>query len=256
MALSLDKLEALAPDQASLNAARKLLNPAQWPLLATDTHGLLWGECRGSGATPYRVVLAEADAGYKCSCPSRKFPCKHALALMWIRAEGKLTFNPADAPDWVKDWVSRRRGGGAKAAGDENKPKASIAASSETEVAEVDPFAEARAAAIREKNRRAREASILAGLAELDVWILDQVDRGMAAFTGQCTQTCKLIAQRLVDAKAPGLATRIENLPATLFALPENMRELAAVEELGQLYLIAEAYRRQKSLPPELRMDI
>ncbi|NUQ29231.1 MAG: SWIM zinc finger family protein [Acidobacteriaceae bacterium] len=256
MALSLEKLEALAPDQASLNAARKLLNPAQWPLLATDTQGLLWGECRGSGATPYRVVLAEADAGYKCSCPSRKFPCKHALALMWIRAEDKLSFTPADAPDWVKDWVSRRRGGGAKTSADENKAKVSIAASSETDVAEADPFADARAAAIREKNRRAREASILSGLAELDTWLLDQVDRGMAAFTSQCTQACKLIAQRLVDAKAPGLATRIENLPATLFALPETMRELAAVEELGQLYLITEAYRRQKSLPPELRMDI
>jgi len=256
MALSLEKLEALAPDQASLNAARKLLNPAKWPLLATDTQGLLWGECQGSGATPYRVVLAEADAGYKCSCPSRKFPCKHSLALMWIRAEGKLSFTPADAPDWVKDWVSRRRGGGAKASTDENKPKVSIAASSETDVAEVDPYAEARAAAIREKNRRTREASILAGLAELDVWLLDQVDHGMAAFTGQCTQACKLIAQRLVDAKAPGLATRIENLPATLFALPEAMRELAAVEELGQLYLISEAYRRQKTLAPALRMDI
>jgi len=230
--------------------------PSSWPTIAEDRAGLIWGECQGSGATPYRISVTEADAGYKCSCPSRKFPCKHSLALMWIRAEGKLSFTPADAPDWVKDWVSRRRGGGAKASTDENKPKVSIAASSETDVAEVDPYAEARAAAIREKNRRTREASILAGLAELDVWLLDQVDHGMAAFTGQCTQACKLIAQRLVDAKAPGLATRIENLPATLFALPEAMRELAAVEELGQLYLISEAYRRQKTLPPELRMDI
>jgi len=142
-------LEALAPDQASLNAARKLLDPAKWPLLATDTQGLLWGECQGSGATPYRVALSEADAGYKCSCPSRKFPCKHSLALMWIRAEGKLTFTTDETPDWVKDWVSRRRGGGAKAATDEDKPKASIAASSEEAAAAVDPWAETRAAAIQ-----------------------------------------------------------------------------------------------------------
>src|SRR2546423_12257836 len=89
MVLSLEKIEALAPDQAALDAARKLLKAATWPTLACDDAGLVWGEAQGSGATPYRVVISEIDAGYKCTCPSRKFPCKHSLALMWIRAECK-----------------------------------------------------------------------------------------------------------------------------------------------------------------------
>jgi hypothetical protein len=76
MVLSLAKIEALAPDQAALDAARKLLKPATWPTLACDEAGLVWGEAQGSGATPYRVVVSEVDAGYKCTCPSRKFPCK------------------------------------------------------------------------------------------------------------------------------------------------------------------------------------
>jgi hypothetical protein len=71
MVLSLAKIEALAPDQAALDAARKLLKPATWPTLACDETGLVWGEAQGSGATPYRVVISEADAGYKCTCPSR-----------------------------------------------------------------------------------------------------------------------------------------------------------------------------------------
>ena len=71
-----------------------------------------------------------------------------------------------------------------------------------------DPKAEARAAAARERNRREREAAILAGLDELDIWLSDQVERGVAALVAQSGHACKLIAQRLVDAKASGLATR------------------------------------------------
>src|SRR5215470_15299538 len=78
MSLTLERIETLAPDQASLAAARKLLKPSSWPTLA-EGEGLVWGECQGSGATPYRVVVNEADTGYKCTCPSRKFPCKHSL---------------------------------------------------------------------------------------------------------------------------------------------------------------------------------
>ena len=96
--LSLDKIERLAPDQGSLAAARKLLKPASWPTLASDGQGLIWGECQGSGATPYRIAVTEADAGYKCTCPSRKFPCKHALALMWMRADSMADFAAGSPP--------------------------------------------------------------------------------------------------------------------------------------------------------------
>jgi len=109
MSLTFERIEAFAPDQASLAAARKLLKSSYWPTLA-EGEGLAWGECQGSGATPYRVVISEADAGYKCTCPSRKFPCKHALALMWMRANTSAAFAAATVPDWVKDWLSRRRG--------------------------------------------------------------------------------------------------------------------------------------------------
>jgi uncharacterized Zn finger protein len=259
MPLTLEKIEALAPDQSSIDAARKLLKPGGWPRLACDGGELVWGECQGSGATPYRVVISESDAGYKCSCPSRKFPCKHSLALMWMRAEGKAAFALAEVPEWVRDWVSRRRGPGAAATSEakDAKSKASMT-KSEAEAGETasDPKAEARAAAARERNRREREATILAGLDELDTWLADQVERGVAGLVAQSSQACKLIAQRLVDAKASGLAARLEGLTAKLFALPEAMRPVAAVEELGQIYLLAEAYRRQESLSPALKADV
>ena len=257
MAIPLVKIEAIAPDQSSVDAARKLLKGGLWPRLAWDGGELVWGECQGSGATPYRVVITESDAGYKCSCPSRKFPCKHSLALMWMRVDGKAAFAREDVPDWVKDWLARRRGA---AAGTASTPpdaarKVSLEGTS-AEEAVPDGKAAARAVAAQERNRKERESSILAGLDELDVWLSDQVERGMAAFVAQSGTACRTIAQRLVDAKAPALATRVDSLTARLFELPEAARAALAVEELGLLHLLAEAYRRQDSLPAALKADV
>jgi hypothetical protein len=258
MVLSLAKIEALAPDQAALDAARRLLKPATWPTLACNDAGLVWGEAQGSGATPYRVVVSEADAGYKCTCPSRKFPCKHSLALMWMRAEGKVAFASGAAPQWVIDWLSRRRGPAQAAPAANAASTASIAAAvaGEGGVFAVDPKAEARAAAQRERNRQDREAAVLAGIDELDLWLSDQLDKGIAAFVAGAAGACRQMAQRLVDAKASGLATRLDSLPSRLFSLAEAARPKAAVVELGIFHLIAEAYRRQDALDPALREDV
>jgi len=205
LAFDLKTIEALAPDQASLSAASKLTKRSAWVRLESRDR-LVWGECQGSGATPYRVVVNEADAGYKCTCPSRKFPRKHSLALMWMRADKSGAFAPATVPDWVKDWLSRRRGATAAINaenGDKAKSRPSIRLAEVPEAeSDADPKAEQRSAAARERNRLEREAAIIAGLDDLDTWLSDQVQQGMANFVAQTAQACRTIAQRLVDAKA------------------------------------------------------
>jgi hypothetical protein len=260
MSLTLQRVEALAPDQESLAAARKLLKPPLWPTLA-EGDGLVWGECQGSGATPYRVVVHEADAGYKCTCPSRKFPCKHALALMWMRADKSVTFAPSPVPDWVKNWLSRRRGPSPAASkvdddaqNPELRPSIRLTETRDPDT-KADPKAEQRAAAARERNRLERETAVLAGLEDLDTWLSDQIQHGMASFVAQTAQSCRTIAQRLVDAKAPGLAGRLDALPTRLFTLPGPARPSAAIRELGQIYLISQAYRRASDLPELLVHD-
>ena len=256
--ISLEKIETIAPDQASLVAARKLVKPGGWSGLCCDNAGLVWGECQGSGSSPYRVVISEPDAGYKCSCPSRKFPCKHNLALMWMRSEGRISFEPAHPPEWVQDWVRRRRTSSARAdvqEGEATEPK-SLSQATVQPIEEVDPKAEARAAAARDRSRREREEAVLAGLDDLDRWLVDQADAGLAGFAQHASKSCRAIAQRLVDAKAPGLASRLDNLPNRIYGLPEHVRGEAVLEQLGQLHLLAEAYRRQESLNAGLRADV
>ena len=91
MAIDLKAVEQLATDQSSLKAAAGLAKPAKWSGVGGSQDGaLIWGECAGSGANPYRVMADLRDLGNKCTCPSRKFPCKHVLGLLWMKAEAEI----------------------------------------------------------------------------------------------------------------------------------------------------------------------
>ena len=92
---------ALAPDPASQQAAARLAGSSRWS--QTGAAGdVVWGLCAGSGQHPYQTIADLAGPAYSCSCPSRKFPCKHALALLLLWAEGTVpeAARPAgDLPD-------------------------------------------------------------------------------------------------------------------------------------------------------------
>jgi uncharacterized Zn finger protein len=254
LAFDLKTIEALAPDQASLSSASKLTKRSNWVRLETRDV-LWWGECQGSGANPYRVVVDAGEHLTKCTCPSRKFPCKHALALMWISATKPTEFTPSDqVPEWVNDWLGRRRKTGAAAASrpaqaDKNIGEAGVA---EAEAKVEDPAAAARREAAQRKRAWDTRVSIEAGLDELDQWISDQLRLGLSSFVGASGERCRRIAARLVDAKAAALASRLDELPGALMALRGEERPEAALREIGKLVLIARAWRAAPD-DPELK---
>ena len=96
---------ALAPDSSSAASGRKLANTGQWKSLGRNADAL-WGECKGSGKDPYKVEVDLATLSVKCSCPSRKFPCKHGLGLMLIFAAKASDVAEAEPPSWVADWLA------------------------------------------------------------------------------------------------------------------------------------------------------
>ena len=219
---------ALAPDASSLRAAQPLASGRFWPLTGAADGSALWGECLGSAAMPYRTAVDLSGPAYRCSCPSRKFPCKHALALMLLWSDGAVALH-SDPPEWALGWLATRS---AKAS-DTKDPKPS-----------ADP-----AAAQRRAERR--EARVASGLTELDRWLCDQVRQGLAASQRSGYRHWDDIAARMVDAQAPGLAERLRALAAVPYSGPGWDGRL--LEEYALLRLLATACREQAGLPPPLR---
>lgn len=247
MALDLKAIEQLATDQSSLKAAAGLAKPAKWSGIGASPDGaLIWGECAGSGANPYRVMADLRDLGNKCTCPSRKFPCKHVLGLLWLNAESIVPFTVADTPAWVSDWLGRRRGASTVKPAGSATPGADkdvrAARAPEPEIVE-DPKDAARREAQAARRNEETDRAIIDALAALEQWIGDQLRMGLSGFIDDATARCRRIAARLVDGKAAVLAGRIDELPARLLALPAGDRPRGAVVELGKLVLLARAFR-------------
>lgn len=259
MSLTHDAIAALAPDQASLKAANGLTKPKKWPMRAqSEGESLVWGECQGSGANPYRTVFDTSNHGYKCTCPSRKFPCKHVLALMWMYVDDPAPFQPAETPDWVSDWLGRRRTSASapkSAAPNSGEGKSLAAAKRDEPEKPSDPKAEARKKAAAEKRAQETEAALRGAADDLEQWIGDQLRTGLAAFLEDMTDRCRSIAARLVDGKAQALASRLDELPALALAYPGEERLQLVVRELGKMVLLLAAWR-QDPADPELRRMI
>jgi hypothetical protein len=228
---------SLAPDASSQRAAQSLTSGGAWQSSGASPDadaGALWGECRGSGSAPYRTVVDLSGPAYRCSCPSRKFPCKHALALLLIWADGTVPENAGEPPGWAASWLGDRaaRTGRATAA-EPGEPK--------------DPKMAARRAG-------QREARVASGLAELDRWLCDQVRQGLAASQRAGYPHWDDIAARMVDAQAPGLAERLRDLASVPHSGPGWDGRL--LEEYSLLRLLTVAYRRQAELPAPLRETV
>ena len=195
----------------------------------------VWGAFQGSGKTPYQVRVDLSGPAWKCSCPSRKLPCKHALGLLLGAADDAGSFPDADPPDWVAEWLNKRESTA--------KAKATKAAAKPPS----DPAA-------KTKRREAREAKVAAGLDGLERWLDDLVRGGLAELDGAGPAAFERQAARLVDAQAPGLAARLRGLAEVPNSGPDWPARL--LDGLASTRLLCVAYRNQAALPDGLREDV
>ena len=220
------EVSALAPDASSLSSGRELAKPGKWATLGRSKD-VAWGEIFGSGSKPYRAAVDLAGEAAKCSCPSRKLPCKHSLALMLVAVGSPAALPPLDRPDWVAAWADGRD---AKAAGTAAPTKP------------VDAKARAR-------RRAERDARVAAGMEELDLWLRDVARRGLASVRTEPYAFWDRTAARLVDAQAPGVARRVKALGSLAARTGEAGPEAFALA-LGRLGLLSRAVARAHALDP------
>ena len=246
-----EQVLGLAPDDASRKNASGLANPRRWLRLSrheTQDVSVLWGELHGSGSDPYRCQVDLNGPAFKCSCPSRKLPCKHALGLFLLYAGQPGIFEVGAPPDWVTLWLmkradqSNRRAARVEGGGDENPSTASVPGPKESSTA-----GKARRAAERDRKIRA-------GLDDLETWLSDLLRQGLASAQTQPRSFWETTSARLVDAQAPGLARMVRKMP-DLAASGEGWQE-RLLDQTARLYLVVEGYRRIQSLPEEHQADL
>ncbi|MFD7435077.1 SWIM zinc finger family protein [Streptomyces sp. NPDC059861] len=236
-----DQVLALAPDATSRKAGSKLGAAGPWSETGSSDEGTVWGLCKGSGSKPYQTIIDIADASgpaYKCSCPSRKFPCKHALGLLLLWSGDDGAVPPGQAPDWAEQWIAGRRQRAAEKR--PTGPAGSPAAAADPE------------AARRRAERRAER--ITAGATELEQRLSDLLRGGLAAAEQAGYGLWEETAARMVDAQAPGLAARVRELGAIPASGPGWPVRL--LEECALLHLLDQGWLRRDRLPQTLAATV
>ena len=232
------RVTSLAPDARVAAAGLKLAKTGTWSDVGYH-ESLLWGQCKGSGKNPYQVCADLADSAFRCSCPSRKFPCKHAVGLLHLWCDGAAA--PGEPVEFARQWAERRA---------ERAAKAAERAAGTTPAPDADPATAAKRAKAARARAARREQRVTDGLADLDRWILDQIDQGLVA-TGESRSTAlRRLAARMVDAQAPGVAARLGELATLDDKDPDWLGELAS--ELGAIHLLARAWAGREHLPADL----
>ncbi|MFR9751145.1 DUF5691 domain-containing protein [Nocardia sp. 004] len=98
-----------------------------------------------------------------------------------------------------------------------------------------------------------RSARVRAGLAELDVWLTDQVRTGLAE-SARSYHAFETIAARMIDAQAPGPAAVLRRLPA-IVATRTDWPDIL-LREYARLHLLIAAHRQLDAVSPALRASI
>ena len=217
-------MEAFAPDARSVTAAQKLAKPGPWSETGS-TDALLWGKCQGSGSKPYQVSVDLTGPAAKCSCPSRKFPCKHGIALLLLWSDGDGTIADSESvADFASEWAEGRTARATKKAAKADAP--------------VDPEAQAK--------RLAKRLDLMtSALDDFELWLSDLYRQGAGAVRNREYAFWDDTASRLVDGQVPGLAARVRQMPSLLVG--DDWVD-AFLAETGQWYLAARSWARRDEL--------
>ena len=180
MTLTEQMIQLQAPNPAAVENGRKLSQKGSFSARCRTQDGALyWAQCAGSGKTPYRVSIdwTVPDAPVcRCSCPSRQFPCKHALGLMFEQLAGR-EFETAELPQDIADKRAKQAARAAKkeeTAGSPPKPK--------------------RVNAAAQKKKLAKQ---LEGLDMAEQMANDLLSTGLGALAGSSAQTYDKLAKDL-----------------------------------------------------------
>jgi len=223
------QIEALAPDQASNKNAMTIFNKTPWEVYRSDR--ALWSAIKGSGSRPYLCAMDISSIAFKCSCPSRKFPCKHGLALGFYLAHHTIEqIAAAEEPEWVKEWIDKRS---AKAAAPKAPPK------TQEQI---------------EQKSLSRWESLQSDIEYIELFLSDAMKGGILEFANKDAAYWQNHAKAMVDKKIAGLNRYFNALASIDYGAATHREQILGV--LTSLHLIVRAARSHDKISDEVRGEL
>lgn len=247
--ISIDEgfVDAAAPNADAAKNGRALVLKGKFLKLHTSEDGtLLFGHCQGSGKEPYLCSsdFAVPDAPvHRCSCPSRQFPCKHSLGLMYAFVQGKK-FSAAEVP---ADLAAKRE-----------KSQARV----EKKKEEVDKPKVVNKGALAKKIKAQLE-----GIDLLEKLTLDLVRLGIGNVNAKSAREIEEQAKQLGNAYLPGAQAALHNFTKLFYgedlAAERSAKEREAVysealDQLGRLSSLVKqgrVYLQKRLEDPDLKPE-
>jgi hypothetical protein len=246
IALTEEFIQAAAPNADAAKNGRALVLKSKFLTLHHSAdEKLLFGQCQGSGKDPYLCsadFTAPESPVYRCSCPSRQFPCKHSLGLLFAFAQGKK-FSVAEVPP---ELAAKRE-------------KAAVRVEKKKETAEKPIVVNKSALAKKIKAQ-------LEGIDHLEKLTLDLVRLGIGNMNAKSAQEVEEHAKQLGNAFLPGAQAALHNY-TRLFCGEHGEERSAkaresvyseALDQLGRLHTLVKqgrAYLNRRLEDPELKPE-
>lgn len=220
MKLSEQWILSQAPNATAAQNGKKLSQKGSFSKLGkTEDNTLYWADCAGSGKTPYHTSIdfvKEDTPTCRCSCPSRQFPCKHALGLMYeILAE-----KPFAVMEVPEDLAQKRAKQAAKRAKQE-------------QVAKGDAPAKPKRTNSTAKVKKIKKQ--LEGLEKAQQMMTDLLTHGLGTLAGTSAKSFQSIAKDLASYYVTGAQIaflRLAKEVETIQKNPENADYQEAVRIL------------------------
>jgi hypothetical protein len=211
--------DAAAPNADAIRNGRALVSKGKLSRLhRTADNTLIFGECAGSGSSPYRCSVDVADAAqpvYRCTCPSRQFPCKHALGLMYAFALGK-PFAEAEVPADIAE------------------KRTKVQARAEKKAAKADEPPKPKQ--VNKSALKKKVEAQLKGLEVLEALVADIVRRGLGTLDAKSANEIDVQAKQLGDAFLPGAQGVLQELTALFRGADGRYRTNVTTHERDSLY--------------------
>ncbi len=234
MKITEDWIVAQAPNATAVQNGRKLSQKGSFSQLGRTEDALLfWAECAGSGKNPYHTSIDftnEDTPTCRCSCPSRQFPCKHAVGLMFEILAQK-PFAVAQVPD---DLAEKRAKQAAKVAKKEK----------EAQTPEK-PKRTNNAAKVKKIKKQ------LEGLEKAEQMVSDLLFHGLGTLTGSSAKSYEKLAKDLGSYYLVGAQTAFIRLANEVEKIQKNTEKTDYQEAIRILIRLNAMLQKSKAFLQE-----